>query len=86
MIQIQVLQKMISLVIFTFQMYISLIHYDMMFQFLIIYHLKSNVVKQLLLLVHLVQENQLVYNYYNDSMMFIQVQYLLMRNKSMNTI
>ncbi len=69
---------MILLVIFIFQMLIFLIHHDLVFKFLMVYHLMLNMVKLLLLLVHLVQENLHVFNYYNDFMILMQVQFLLM--------
>ncbi len=77
---------MILSVIFNFQMFIFLTHHDPMFQFSLVYHLMLNADKPLLLLVHQVQENQHVYNYYKDSMMQIQVQFLSMENKLMNII
>jgi hypothetical protein len=85
-IQKQILKKLILLVIFNFQMFISVIHLDQMFLHSMVFHLMLNMVKLLLLLVHLVRENQHVFNYYKDFMIYNQVQFILMENKLINII
>ena len=81
-----VLKKMISSVTSTSKMYTSLIHHDLLSTFSMASRSMSNVDRLLHLSDHRDQENQLVFNSYNDSMMQTKDRSSSMDIKSLHTI